>query len=774
MSPARRTSVLVAVSAVLVTGVLLVVASTDGREVEGELVDGRPGDAHVPPEGAERGGDGGPGARGAPTPVPRPLAERRLHLSVERWPDGEPITGATVRVASGELVLLRGARPSLDGSLDVPVPDRVESLHVTASAEGYESGELLLDAVTDLGGEVVLALRPTRGWFGRVTNDFGDPVAGAQVVARRYWPPRPAYLEDSERGDVSITSVQAVAPAETGGRTNETGHYYVEPFDDTNVVDLVVSVVDEAMASERMHVPLPHPTQELPDLVTWAATPLAGRVVDADGYPMPGVEVHVDRGPGLDRYVEDVVFTDQDGRFTVGRVFSPQHLRADDGESWFLGGRSQGLQLAESDGWVRVEPGAPFVSLALDPGGAVAGTLLDAATSEPIGDGLARLTDARGDELVAGSTDATGSFLLALPPDRIGETVTLRLSAPGYQSWNRVTRVERRRDARVLPEYLSPGPGARRVSGSVRSGVWEDDGIPGATVRAFVSDRGGPEGMHVLDAGLPPEFELAWEGATDAAGRFGLVLEAEADQRLVLVSELAHPHGALLFSTWGPFPVDFATERGEIPLRQFTDVSSSPVGVEGLLPNRRYLVQQTTWNPWTGSSWSGNVTVPLGVTGRHVVRIATAPAGTSFFDVRLDRGPVSAPVASTGGWLDLATLEPFDLRIPPFHTVQGDIGWYGPADHPDLCLAFLGAAVPDWRSEWLGESDWCVRPSTDGAFRVQDMPPGEYTMMLYRPVGVEGVEVLAERSVQVDAELFHVDIWPQRPDDAAASYILER
>jgi hypothetical protein len=81
--------------------------------------------------------------------------------------------------------------------------------------------------------------------------------------------------------------------------------------------------------------------------------------------------------------------------------------------------------------------------------------------------------------------------------------------------------------------------------------------------------------------------------------------------------------------------------------------------------------------------------------------------------------------------------------------------------------------VPEWRSEWLGESDWSVRPSQDGAFWLEGLPPGDYTLMLYRPVGIEGVEVLAEQSISVTSDLPQMALWPRRPDAKTALYVLE-
>lgn len=788
MAPQPRTTVVVTALAVLaVLGTLWVMLLLHG-DPDGT---GEPGgdDTHEgvrsPGLGAQdAGGVRPPPGLAAPPPAPS-SRESRLFLRVVRWPDGAIVTGAAVQVtADGETLIGRG-RPSISGHLDVPVPEGVQSVRIVATAPEYSSTEVSLDAAAGLTGLVLLELRPTDGWLGRVVTSYGDPVVGAQVVARRYWPPRPAYLE-SQDGVVSITSVQAVAPASTGGLTNTTGHYYVEPFDDQNVVDLVLSVVNEAVASERMHVPLPHAEQELPDLVAFGAAPLTGRVVDQRGYPVPRVEVQVDRGPGLDRYVEESVFTDAEGRFSVGRVFSAQHLRVEDDRSWFMGGRTQALELPMRDGWVRVEPGAPWVSLVLDAGGAVAGSILDAASSQPVRDGLVLLMDERGAELAAVLADSDGRFEVLVPPGRIGERVTLQLSAPGYDAWSRSTIIEPRDTAHALPEFLSPGVGTHLVKGQVRVPEFDTtmqptaQGVPnellgepaqGVVVRAYLATLGGPVGEWVITDELPEEFELFWEGVTGTKGEFAFLATGLPDDRLVVVSEMAVPDGALHLGHWGPQTLSVA-KRG-IRLLQ-SHGQSIRVDVNGLDADHRYLVQQTSWNPWTLSSWSGSAPFPVRSEGQSSLWLESATRGAAFFDVRVDRGPVSAPVASSTEWMDLADLQPPMLEIPEFRTVTGQIAWYAPADWPDLCLAFVGPPVPEWRSEWLGESDWCVRPREDGRFRLPGIPPGDYTLMLYRPVGVEGVEVLAERSVSVNDDLFQVPVWPQRPDSEAAAYILER
>jgi hypothetical protein len=744
--------------------------------------DDRPADSFSPPEqvaAVDRLVDEGP--ESAPERVPS-TEETRFFIRVVRWPDGEAVPGATIRVMSDGQTLARQAWPSINGSMDVKVPEAVELLRIVASAPDHTTAEVFVE----LGMErVSLELRPTRGWFGRVVTPDGSPAVGVQVVARRYWPPRPAYLDSGEER-VSITSVQAVAPAFTGGATNATGHYYVEAFEEENVVDLVLSVASETVASDRMHVPMPHIGQQLPELVVRWAAPLTGQVVDSAGYPVAGAEVQVDRGPGLDRYIEETALTDENGRFVVGRLLSPQHLRVEEGRGWFLGGSTQGMELPMREGWVRVEPETSWVSLVLDPGGAVSGSLLDAATSRPVRDGIARLDDQDGATLVAAPTNAEGEFELLMPPERIGERVTLKLSAPGYETWNRSTIVEPLNRVHALPEFLSPGGGTELVRGQVRrlealpefvgseeekSSEMSERPAEGVVVRAYLSTRGGAVGDWVIADELPPDFELFWEGVTDTHGAFEFMVTAHLEDRLVVVSELAVPDGALHLGQWGPQTVAVA-KNGIRFLQSYG--KSIQVEIGGLHPNHRYFLQQTSWNPWTESSWWGAVQLPAGSEGWESLSVQSATRGAAFFDVRVDRGPVSAPVASSAGWLDLSQAEPVRLEIPELRTVAGEIPSYTKSDWPDLCLAFLGAPVPEWRSEWLGESDWSVRPSQDGAFWLEGLPPGDYTLMLYRPVGIEGVEVLAEQSISVTSDLPQMVLWPRRPDAKTAFYVLEQ
>jgi len=127
----------------------------------------------------------------------------------------------------------------------------------------------------------------------------------------------------------------------------------------------------------------------------------------------------------------------------------------------------------------------------------------------------------------------------------------------------------------------------------------------------------------------------------------------------------------------------------------------------------------------------------------------------------LDRGPVSAPVAALDDWIDVGRLasDRIDLTLVDFHAVRGAVVSFTERDWPELCVALVGRAVPAWRAEWLGENDWCVRPDRQGRFRLDAVPRGEYLVMLYRPAGTEGVEVLAQRELSVEADLFHVDVW---------------
>jgi hypothetical protein len=713
----------------------------------------------------------------------RPTAWR-LDVRVTRWPDSRLIVGASVRVASTLEVIAENVLTSRTGRVAVQLPEDTGRLHLRATAPGFRDGELILETPPTLGKVVELSLRPSDGWIGRVTTMHGVPVAGVQVSAHHYWPPRPTLIDPEDGQGVITTSMQGLGVAGVGGPTNATGHYYVEPFDENNVVELVLSVLSDSLASDRMHVPMPYGGQELPDLVASAAYPLDCQVVDRVGRAVAGARVNIDRAPGMDHVTEQTLLSEPDGWLRMGRLHAYQHVRVDEELGWFLGAFSQGVELPVLDGWVRVEADAAELTLVFDGGGGKRGLALDAENSAPMPESWASFESYAGEILAEQAVSEDGSFELRVHPDRIGQEHILRLSAIGYESREYPVSVDEMAYADQLSYFLPPGAGSHWVTGEVMGDAdlreivaggnltpelaaeldktWPFKlGLPGMTVRAWLAERGGPVGDWVAKDGLPDGFELVWEGQTDSQGVFGFLTSSSLESRLLVVSEFAGPDGALYTGRWGPETLARAMSN----LIVVTHAGSLPVEVrvEGLDGRGDLVVQQTSWNPWTNGSWTGAVEIPSGSKDWVHVTLDAAGLGWAFFDVRLVRGPVSAPVASSDGWVDLSSSEQLTLEVPPFHTVSGEIVWYSAADWPDLCVALVGQAVPTWRDEWIGEGDWCARPARDGRFRFAGVPPGDYLFMLYRPVGHEGVEVLAQREVSVQSDLFHLDIWSERP-----------
>jgi len=764
----RRRVLLVPALLVATLGLLAWLAGTEAERTA-------PTTSSVSPPAEQAVGDAAAGAQRASEASSPPQRGRRVVVQVARWPDERPIPGAEVDVTLAGLPWVRAARTSPGGQLALDLTEGARDLVLHVRAPGHAAGDLYRDSLPARGEDLVVLLQPLSGWYGRVVSAFGEPLAGVQVLAWRHWTPRPALLDAGDEEGPRITSLQATAPASVSGPTNAEGYFLVEPFDDQNVVDLVLAVADGRFSSERAHVPLPSAGPELPDLVVAGPLVLEGVVRDGQGLPRAGVEVQLDRAPGRDRHVEASVVTDGAGGFRLPAIDGLQHLRLATATAWFMGGESAEGPLPWREGWLEVAPDAGWLSLRLDDGGSTPVRAFDAATSQPLVGASASLQDATGAWQADATTGLDGRAALATPPELVGRALRLTLAADGYEAAVRdvVVVAAPTHAGEELQLHLARGVGSLPLSAS----VWWDapDGgrtaLSGATVSVWHARSDGPVGAWLADEGLPEGYELLWEGASDERGQVQLVTALSPSDRLFVVADVPDGDGAVHAGRWGPDSVHQAQAGIDlvVPSGRLIDVQ-----VGGLRRDSSYRLQQTSWNPWSATTWVGQRELAERTSGWQVLALGIAARGEAFFDVRLQREPVAAPVASTSGWLALDGIDQLVLEVATPRVVEGRVAFYHPDDWPDLCVGLLGSAVAEWRSEWLGESDWCARPLRDGSYRFAAVPPGDYLFVLYRPVGSEGVEILAQRQVTVETDLAHLDVWSERPRDSELLRILER
>jgi len=625
--------------AVLVVSVRVVAPSGGG-----EPAPAPPGDALAGETASPAAGDGaGAGAPEDASTAPPVALDHTLGVAVRRWPDGEAVAGARVSVATEERTLVREARTSAYGRASLSVPAGVARVWVGARALDHDEAEAWLD-LDGLDGEAVLELAPRRGWIGRVVDELGAPVAHARVGAGRFWPPRPALLDREDGSPARIVSRQGIAPATVTAPTNDEGYYYVEPFDDGNVVDLVLAVVGTELATERVRVPLPLPDTRLPDLVVAPVAPLRGRVLDTLGRPVGGAVVSLDRGIGRERRVEEEVVTDANGEFVAPRALAPLHVRVEQTDHWLEVARADGRELDVDEPWIEVGLETAVLAMELAAAEHVRGRALDAATGLPVDSAVAvvtRLQAGGGRQTVAeGVTDGDGGYDVLVPVARGGERLELDLSAPGYRTLTRAAVSEL--DASLPPrvDYLTLASDASTVVGRVHS----PGGLPAgdATVRVWVSESPSPwDRYEVRTSGVPASYRLERDGPVELDGSFEWHTTARPSDHVLVFGHRPSRDGLVEWGSRGPEPLH--THRSRELIVGLDRSVALAVHVHGEAPAGRPFLEHSAWHPLGEAVWSRSV--PLSTTAREtVVSVAGPLSGFSFLEVRLDRGPVSAPV----------------------------------------------------------------------------------------------------------------------------------
>ncbi|MCB9896867.1 MAG: hypothetical protein H6825_02560, partial [Planctomycetes bacterium] len=502
-----------------------------------------------------------------------------------------------------------------------------------------------------------------------------------------------------------------------------------------------------------------------------------------------GERLAVDRGPSGVHTSEEILVTDESGRLALPRHLSRTALALASPGLGIVDERVDGLPPRTFDGWAELPGDAREFVLHVDSPGRVRGVALDALHGEPVDDGLARLL-APGDDGNWRTVDTTrlradGTFELRCEPSFKGWTLTVQLDAPGFASLEAPVFVEPAIDAwdEPLPFVLAKVPGALTIEiGFAGSASWRlargfpaeaparddvddeaSDGASrvanGARLRAWISTVPGILGREG-DA-LPESYRLVRDEWVSTQAPLTLRTMEPSDHWLALLLEQVDDAGTPRYATWGPRTIgDAAQSRVHLVPRPPRSIE---VDVTGLREDRRYFLGRTTWHPWVDDALSDYVWVSDGGRTERTLDVPLAGGASTFLDLRLDRGPVSASLASLLDWLPPFDALPERVRLaaPATYSVQGHVTWYTDADWPDTAVALLGEPVDEGRSDALGEHDWCTRPGKDGSYRFEDVPEGDYLFVLYRPAGDEGVEVLGQRPVSVRENLFQLEIWPE-------------
>ncbi|HEU4732131.1 MAG TPA: carboxypeptidase-like regulatory domain-containing protein [Kofleriaceae bacterium] len=288
-------------------------------------------------------------------------------------------------------------------------------VHVLAAAPGFaeaRSRQVALEAGQVIAG-VDLVLTPGTLLVGKVTDQHGSPVVGAQVVATPVGAAG-AGAHDAAARDASGQG--AALGAEVTAFTDDAGTYKLGPV--TGTIDLHASAFGHGEARRTIELAAVRgatPAERHEDLLLVVADAIvAGILEDATGAPVGGAHIDVVGGVSDGRHA--VVAAD--GTFSID-LLPAGHLRLhiehpayppDDVDV-----------VASSDNQARARLRLPL-------GGGVEGALLDEASGAPI-PSVTLAASGPGNALAEASTDKTGRWKLGpLKPGRW----KIAIKQPGY------------------------------------------------------------------------------------------------------------------------------------------------------------------------------------------------------------------------------------------------------------------------------------------------------------------------------------------------------
>jgi protocatechuate 3,4-dioxygenase beta subunit len=413
---------------------------------------------------------------------------RPSRLSGRVLSGGAPVPGLEVRVARGMDLPDDSARSlttDADGRFSLMLPEGPHTL--SASREGrYALAHATAGTATP---EVVLELGSALHVEGTVSDDAGRPVAGARV-------------EVSSLGE-SNANLRAVTGAD--------GHYRLGPVE-PGAWSFTVEAsgyVDMEESEERNLDAAMKPV----DFTLLRAATVTGRVTDAEGRPLPGLELTFVRPTPPDvpwDEPQEGTWTDAEGRFVLDAK-EPGDYRIDISEVPFI----------EASFPVRAP--STDVHLTLRTGASVEGRVVD-AHGLPLEDFLVELQDPEGREELnlrrGGYTNKEGLFQLrGVEPGRY----LLLATRAAKDLTRRVWRVVELRDGMRTRVVLRMEP-ERTLSGIVVDGAGR--AVEGAWVRAWTLLKGAPvwkrEGRHShhgppLGVETGPDGRITLHGLTEAA-----------------------------------------------------------------------------------------------------------------------------------------------------------------------------------------------------------------------------------------------------------------
>ena len=611
----------------------------------------------------------------------------------------KPIPGALVSAPSEE----RAVTVADDGGRYTLRLPSARSSTIRANAPGYRSrGEASAIEVTSTTPKgPTLALEPAARVEGTVADDTGRPLPGVPVTAS----------EDDQRFGGGRRMVRrALRDAERGdrARSDAQGRFRIGGLDPARGYTLSAELKGYAPAEVEVNGLRPRQTRGGIALVMKPGARAAGRVVDAEGRPLPGVEIRAGETPegGGGRFFS-ISFgegdasrpdatTDADGVFALADL-KPGRYDVTAKRRGFATKTVPGLEIAAAAapvdlGTITLEPAARIEGTVTAPGGApVEGVEVRALPGGP----FPVLPGMRPPGDPDATTGSDGWF--AIEDKRAGEKVDLMFWRTGY-----VTERRPGIEAGTAPPLEIELRPSSHVSGTVVAG---GKPLAGARVMLLRSVAGGSGmGAFVMFAGGD------WAEADDT-GRFE-------------------------FESVEPGKISLQASADGYQEKKLDEIEV-PAGedVEGLqLALEPGAVLEGTVLLADGRPAIGARVAPVGSGDRRGPSF-TPSAATSDGDGRyrlegLKSGPAS--VAATHGDYGRAVkdleLRPganrLDLTFPGGQTVSGRV-----VDAGGAPIAGALVEVQSAGQRWGGNE---ARTGPDGSFAVEDVQDGSYELAATR------------------------------------------
>ncbi|HEX4416961.1 MAG TPA: carboxypeptidase-like regulatory domain-containing protein [Kofleriaceae bacterium] len=288
---------------------------------------------------------------------------------------------------------------------------------VLAAAAGFaeaRSRQVALEPGQVIAG-VDLVLTPGTMIVGRVTDQHGAPVVGAQVTAT------PGGARDAAAGPSGAGAAAATLGAEIDVFTDDDGAYKLGPV--TGTVELHATAYGHGEARRTLELAAVRgqtPGERREDLVLEVAdASITGILEDTTGAPVAGAQLDVVGGPSDGRHATVAA----DGTFTID-LLPAGHVRL----------HIDHPRYPPDDVEVVAEPGHPAtLRLRLALGGGAEGVLLDAASGAPI-PSVSLAASGPSNGLAEASTDQAGRWTLG--PLRPGRWKVV-IKQPGYLTLTR-------------------------------------------------------------------------------------------------------------------------------------------------------------------------------------------------------------------------------------------------------------------------------------------------------------------------------------------------